>query len=221
MSLDYIAYYRVSTKKEDKKQSTEMQKFAIEKLAKDKGFNIVKEFFDDISAFKERPDYIEMKKYIKKNKNIKGVLIYHWDRLIRDPDEFKDVLTNFTEKEKEIWELTGLVDLNDPDIEMIMRIRTAFSKREVQRTRQRTRDAIKAARAAGKQIGRPTKPFSVKKLKKFLEGEKGNEEFIFSKKDVAEKFFGMTVKTFNNRLREHEFEHLIDEVPKQFRRGEE
>lgn len=218
MSLDYVSYYRISTKKEDKKQSTKMQKFAVGKFKKDKGFNVVREFFDDVSAFGERPDYKEMKKFLDKNSHIRGVIVYHWDRLIRDPDEFKDVMTNFTDKGREIWEVTGLIDLNDPDIEMIMRIRTAFSKREVQRTRKRTKDALAAKKAAGEHIGRPRKPFTVKKLKKFLEGEKGKEKFIFSKKEVANKFFGMSVKTFNDRLREHGYEHLVDEVPKQFKR---
>ena len=198
-----------------------MQKFSVEKFREDKGFNIVREFFDDASAFADRPDYEEMKKFLNDNPNIKGVIVYHWDRLIRDPDEFKDVQENFTFKSKEIWETTGLVDLNDPDTEMIMRIRTAVSKHEVQRTRKRTKDAIEAARAAGKQIGRPRKPFNINKLKKFLEGEEGKEEFIFSKKDIAEKFFGMTVKTFNDRLREHKFNHLIDEIPKQFKRDQD
>lgn len=219
MSLDYVAYYRISTKKEDKKQSVKMQEFGIEKFAKDKRFNIVKRFFDDASAFGERPDFDNMIEYLNKNEKIKGVIIYHWDRLIRDPDEYKDVFDNFTLKNKEIWELTGLLDLNDPSVELVTRIRTAVSKHEVQRTRQRTKDAIKAARAAGKQIGRPKKPFSIKKLKKFLEGEEGKETFIFSKKDVAEKFFSMTVKTFNDRLRKHGYDHLIDDIPKQFKRA--
>lgn len=218
MSLDYVVYYRVSTKKEDKKQSTKMQKFGVEKLAKDKGFNIVKEFFDDVSAFSERPDFNNMVEYLNENEHIKGVLIYHWDRLIRDPDEYKDVFDNFTLKGKEIWELTGLLDLNDPSVELVTRIRTAVSKHEVQRIRQRTKDALAAKKAAGEHIGRPRKTFTVEKLKKFLEEKEGKEKFIFSKKDVAEKFFSMTVKTFNDRLRKNGYAHLINDVPKQFRR---
>lgn len=197
-----------------------MQKYAVDKFKKDKGFHIVREFFDDASAFAKRPDYEEMKQFLEDNPHIKGVIVYHWDRLIRDPDEFKDVQENFTFKKREIWEVTGLVDLNDPDTEMIMRIRTAVSKHEVQRTRQRTRDALAAKKAAGEPIGRPRKLFTVKKLKKFMEGEKGEEKFIFSKKEVAEKFFGMTVKTFNDRLKENEFGHLVGDIPKQFRKDE-
>lgn len=154
-----IAYLRVSTEE----QTVQTQKIAITKWAKDHDYQVLYFFQDPAVSGKvpatSRKGFQDLIEFVKSSK-VEAVLVYELSRVGRT---FWDTLDAI----KVIEEYSPLVSCSpresflqttEPSIRKLMiSILTWVAEREREMLVQRTKDGMKRAKIAGKEIGRPQK----------------------------------------------------------------
>lgn len=154
-----IAYLRVSTEE----QTVQTQKIAITKWAKDHGYQVLYFFQDPAVSGKvpatSRKGFQDLIEFVKSSK-VEAVLVYELSRVGRT---FWDTLDAI----KVIEEYSPLISCSpresflqttEPSIRKLMiSILTWVAEREREMLVQRTKDGMKRAKIAGKEIGRPQK----------------------------------------------------------------
>jgi site-specific DNA recombinase len=155
-------YARISSDRESDGLAIGRQLEDCERLAQERGWRIVERYVDqDVSAFKRtvRPSYQRMLSDLRSG-TIDGVIVYHLDRLHRQPrelEEFFDVCK--AAGVDDLATVTGRIDLADPDGQFQARILGAVSAKESANTSRRIRRKNDERAAAGRVSGGGTRPY--------------------------------------------------------------
>lgn len=155
-------YARISSDREGDGLGVARQLADCEQLAEQKGWLVVDQYVDDdVSAYsgRARPEYARMLDDLR-DREIDGVLVYHLDRLHRQPKELEE----FFEVCKsagvgDLATVTGRIDLADPDGQFQARILGAVAKKESDDKSRRIRRKHEELAERGKLSGGGSRPF--------------------------------------------------------------
>jgi DNA invertase Pin-like site-specific DNA recombinase len=155
-------YARISSDREGDGLAIGRQLEDCERLAEERGWQVVERYVDqDVSAYKSRirPAYRRLLDDLRTG-SIDGVVVYHLDRLHRQPrelEEFFDVCKAVGVDD--LATVTGRIDLADPDGQFQARILGAVAKKESDDKSRRIRRKHEELAAAGKVSGGGTRPY--------------------------------------------------------------
>ncbi len=154
--LRVYVLYRVSTKKQVDKQKDDipMQRIACHQFAKDKGWVIVKEFYEKgISGFKVSAndrDAIQDLKESATKKEFDVLLVYMFDRIGRIDSETPFVVEWFIKQGIQVWSTQeGQQKLEDQTDKLMNYIRFWQANRESQKTSMRLKTRMDQLTEAG------------------------------------------------------------------------
>ncbi len=154
-----IAYLRVSTEE----QTVQTQKIAITKWAKDHDYQMLYFFEDPAVSGKvpatSRKGFQDLIEFVKSSK-VEAVLVYELSRVGRTFWDTLDAIKVIEEHSPLIScsPRESFLQTTEPSIRKLMiSILTWVAEREREMLVQRTKDGMKRARIAGKEIGRPQK----------------------------------------------------------------
>jgi DNA invertase Pin-like site-specific DNA recombinase len=126
-------YARISSDREGDGLAVSRQLEDCERLAELRGWQVADSYVDDdVSAYsdKRRPEYARMLDDLRTG-TINGVLVYHLDRLHRQPKELEAFFDICKEAGvDDLATVTGRIDLADPDGQFQARILGAVAKKE-------------------------------------------------------------------------------------------
>lgn len=149
-------YARISSDREGDGLGVGRQLADCEQLAAQKGWLVVERYVDDdVSAYsgRPRPQYARMLDDLR-DRQIDGVLVYHLDRLHRQPKELEEFFEVCkTAGVGDLATVTGRIDLADPDGQFQARILGAVAKKESDDKSRRIRRKHEELAAAGKRSG--------------------------------------------------------------------
>lgn len=141
-----VGYRRLSDK--DQSNSLETQEKGIRQFATNNNLSLAKMFTDNgTSAFTfDRPEWKKLEAYIKENKQVRYIIIYHIDRFSRAT--LLDALMKLNEVEKrlnvKVRAVTDTLVQNDDDVssQLVRVMQLMFSNNEYNRIKQRVNDGI-------------------------------------------------------------------------------
>lgn len=107
---------------------------------------------------RSRPQWDRMLRCVD-NREIDGLLVYHGDRLIRQPYDLEKLIGISDSQGMRIASPSGTRDLDSPDDRFILRIEAAQACRESDNTSRRVRRALTARRERGLTQGGGRRPF--------------------------------------------------------------
>ncbi|QQR81586.1 MAG: recombinase family protein [Deltaproteobacteria bacterium] len=156
-----VAYFRVSTQE----QSVDMQRRDIRSYCEALGISLVQEYTDEgVSGAKaSRPGLDSLLSDVRRGK-VNTVIVWSLSRLGRS---LKNLLGIVEELEacgvslvsiKEGW------DLATPSGRMIFQVLGALSEWEREQIRERVRSGLRAAKARGRRLGRPTVSYDKERI---------------------------------------------------------
>jgi site-specific DNA recombinase len=154
-------YARISSDREGDNLAVSRQLADCEKLAKQKGWQVVERYVDsDISAYsrKKRPEYLRMLDEIEAGL-VEAIVVYHHDRLHRHPRELEDFIDLCQRQRTMLATVTGDIDLSTYDGQLIARIHGAVAKKESDDKSRRIRRKHEELALAGRPSGGGTRPF--------------------------------------------------------------
>jgi DNA invertase Pin-like site-specific DNA recombinase len=155
-------YARISSDREADGLAIGRQLEDCERLAEERGWRVVERYIDqDVSAYKSRvrPAYRRLLEDLRTG-SIDGVIVYHLDRLHRQPrelEEFFDVCK--AAGVDDLATVTGRINLADPDGQFQARILGAVAKKESDDKSRRIRRKHEELAAAGRVSGGGTRPY--------------------------------------------------------------
>lgn len=155
-------YARISSDRDGDQLGVRRQLADCEELAGAKGWAIVDRYVDDdVSAFsgKPRPEYERLLDDLRAG-SIDGVVVYHLDRLHRQPkelEEFFDVCK--AAGVSDLATVTGRINLADPDGQFQARILGAVAKKESDDKSRRIRRKHEELALSGRVSGGGSRPF--------------------------------------------------------------
>ena len=125
------------------------------------------------------------------------LIIWKLDRAFRSLRQALDVLEVFERRGIEFRSVTDQIDTTTPMGKCMYQVRNAFAELERSLISERTIAGMEAARARGKQIGRPRKlaPADIRRARKLLSGDPGA-----TKKSLAASF-GVSPQTLARSLK--------------------
>lgn len=198
-------YLRVSTDKQD----TQMQKEANRKFIHGKPFKIVASFEDSAKSGALGWERLDLKEMFDKLKNVKGILLYAWDRISRE-EEFAITLIYLLRKENKyvLESSTGLkLNFDEMHNRLIGMIKSVVAEDERLRIKKRQKDGIKTFKKKHKRWGR------FKYYGKSESGKELTEELFWRKyelyrnakisKSAIARLLKMTRTTLYKRLNEN------------------
>jgi DNA invertase Pin-like site-specific DNA recombinase len=144
-----IGYIRVSTREQgDSKLGLQAQQTALEEFAKSKGYEILS-VVEEIASGADGLEYRQMLRYAlaQAKKNKCAVLVAKLDRLSRDVAFVSHLMT-----QRVPFIVAELGDDVDP---FVLHIYAAFAESERRKISSRTKAALAALKAQGKQLGKP------------------------------------------------------------------
>jgi len=156
-------YVRISSDQDGLGLGVERQLKDCVRLAQDLGWQVAEVYQDnDVSAStgRARPAYLRMVDDIARGER-DGVLVYHQDRLHRDPlefEHFRTVLEKHGTPLRFVAGLSGLAD-GDGDGLLALRIMSAVAANETATKKRRVRRKMRANAEAGLPHGGPNRPF--------------------------------------------------------------
>lgn len=189
-----VAYLRVSTEE----QTVQNQKISLTKWAQDHSFQILY-FFEDPAVSGKTPSiqrrgFRELMDFVKTS-NVDAVLVYELSRVGRTFWDTLDAIKAIEENSPLIScsPRESFLQTTDPSIRKLMiSILTWVAEREREMLIQRTKDGMKRARIAGKEIGRPEKIINkdnlISLLSKNLSRRKIAKELGISKATLYKEF---------------------------------
>jgi len=156
-------YVRISSDQLGLGLGVERQLKDCERLALDLGWRVAEVYGDnDVSASngRSRPQYLRMVDDIASGAR-DGVLVYHQDRLHRDPLEFEHFRTVLEGRGTPLRFVAGLSGLADGDGDglLALRIMSAVAANETATKKRRVRRKMRANAEAGLPHGGPNRPF--------------------------------------------------------------
>lgn len=131
LDMNAAIYARVSTDKSLKRQDTETQLMPLREYCKRQGWNLVREYVDDISATKYRPSYEQLLKE-SKQRLFNIVVIYKLDRMFRSTREFLNKIEDLDTHNIRFVCTDQPIDTNknDPASRLLMQIVAAVAEFE-------------------------------------------------------------------------------------------
>lgn len=148
-------YARVST--ED--QKADLQLDALRQYAKARGFEVFKEYVDQISGAKEsRPALNELLADARRGR-FDAVAVWKIDRLGRSVAHLLTVLTELQSLDVAFVSLQEAIDTATPAGRMVFTFLGAVAEFERAIIAERVKAGIRAAQARGKRVGRPNIKF--------------------------------------------------------------
>jgi len=178
-------YVRISTNKES--QKTDRQKVTLERYAAENNFKydaIIEERISGTVKAENRPSYRDLKTKTLREGDI--LVVTDLDRLGRDADdtirECKDLkakgikLIALDIPYMNEWDNTIDDSMYNMVIDIVITLKAHMAEQEREKTVQRIKQGLDAARAKGKTLGRPKAELSkefVREYEKFLNGDYG------------------------------------------------
>lgn len=107
---------------------------------------------------RKRPGWDAMLEAIEANQ-IDAIIVYHGDRLIRQPYDLEKLLSIADSKGIRLASPSGTRNLDNPDDRFVLRIEAAHACRESDNTSRRVRDTVEARARAGKLGAGGHRPF--------------------------------------------------------------
>jgi site-specific DNA recombinase len=155
-------YARISSDREGDGLAIERQLEDCERLAVERGWRVAERYVDqDVSAYKSkvRPAYRRLLSDLSTG-SIDGVVVYHLDRLHRQPRELEEFFEVCAAAGvDDLATVTGRIDLADSDGQFQARILGAVAKKESDDKSRRIRRQKEQEAAAGKVSGGGTRPY--------------------------------------------------------------
>jgi putative DNA-invertase from lambdoid prophage Rac len=148
-----VIYARCSTFE----QNTDMQLRDLRKLAKQRGFDIFKEYVDEAQSGGKtsRPALDEMLKDAQRGR-FSVLLVWKLDRLGRSTSHLISLLENFKAWNVQLVSFGEGLDFTTTAGKLFYTLLGAFAEFEKDTIRERVRAGIRAARARGVRLGRPS-----------------------------------------------------------------
>lgn len=161
-----VSYYRVSSVEQEKGFSISAQKELLKEFAEERNIEIVKEFSEAETAKDAgRHEFNEMLKFMKKNKDIKTILVEKTDRLYRNFKDFVDLdvdKNNYTVYL--VKEGTILTPQSSSHEKLVHGLKVLIAKNFIDNLREETQKGRKKKVKEGFFIGQV--PYGYKKLDK-------------------------------------------------------
>jgi site-specific DNA recombinase len=155
-------YARISSDRESDGLGVARQLEDCERLAQLRGWEIAERYVDDdVSAYtgKPRPEYGRMLDDLQTG-TINAVLVYHLDRLHRQPKELEEFFEVCKEAGvDDLATVTGRIDLADPDGQFQARILGAVAKKESDDKSRRIRRKHEEIALRGRVSGGGSRPY--------------------------------------------------------------
>jgi DNA invertase Pin-like site-specific DNA recombinase len=155
-------YCRLSYAPDGSLEKVERQEADCRKLAEQLGWSVAKVYPDNSrSAWKrnrKRPQWEQMLTDIEAGK-LDGILVYHGDRLIRQPWDLELLLKLADDRHFPMASPQGTKDLNSEDDRFILRIEVAQACKASADTSRRVRRANEARAKEGRPTGGGNRPF--------------------------------------------------------------
>lgn len=176
-----IGYARVSTQDQDLQTQVDALKAAgCEKIYQEKA-----------SAAGKRPALQNMLDNLRAGDE---VVIFKLDRLGRSLKHLIELSERFNSNDIQLISIKDSIDTTTAHGRMMFNIIASFAEFERELIRERTRDAMRTARANGKQIGRPSKDEAVAKARRLY------ATGAMTIKDICETV-GISRPTFYDRVK--------------------
>jgi DNA invertase Pin-like site-specific DNA recombinase len=147
-------YARVSTDE----QHTANQEGELKRYASARGWSIFKVYSDKgfSGAKQDRPALSELMNDARKRR-FDIVLVWRFDRFARSLSQLIGALEEFRRLRMDFISMTENIDTSLPHGELVFQIMAALAQWERSLIAERVRLGLKAARQAGKQLGRPAR----------------------------------------------------------------
>lgn len=143
----------INTRVSTSQQTTENQRFVLEKYANRMGYET--EIFEEVqSSTKRRPIKKELLGHLRKKK-FDGVLVYKLDRWARSSRELILEINELIEKNIGFYSYSENLDFSTATGKLHFNILSAFAEFERTLISERTKEGIARAKREGKQLGRP------------------------------------------------------------------
>lgn len=156
-----VAYFRVSTSD----QSVDMQKRDIENYCRARGLRLDREFVDrGISGARASRPALDTLLVEVRRRKIHTVIVWSLSRLGRSLKHLLSILEEFDSCGITLVSLKEGWDLGTPTGRMIFQIMGALAEWEREQIRERVRGGLRAARARGQRLGRPTVSYDPERI---------------------------------------------------------
>lgn len=162
-------YARVSTAFKHERQNPDTQLFPLREFCKHRGWEIISEYVDDISAVKKRPEYERMLVEARAGRH-DVIVAVKLDRMFRSMEEFVRVVGNLNK-----WNVRLVcadqnidTDKSSPCGILLMNIIAAVAEFERALISERVKAGIARARAQGK-------PWGIYKRRKVIDRAKARQ----------------------------------------------
>ena len=148
-------YGRVST---NNGQNPEMQLCELRAYCERRGWEIAGEFVDvGVSGAKERRPGLDRLLALCRKRSVDAVVVYRYDRFARSLRQLVNALEEFRALGIDFVSLHEGVDTSTPNGRLVFGIFASIAEFERELIRDRVRSGLAAAKAKGKQLGRPRK----------------------------------------------------------------
>jgi DNA invertase Pin-like site-specific DNA recombinase len=146
-------YARVST---NNGQDPEVQLRELREYCQRRGFDITEEFVDKgISGSRERRPALDKLTVVCRKRLVDAVVVYRYDRFARSLRQLVNALEEFRALDIDFISLHEGVDTSTPNGRLVFGIFASIAEFERELIRDRVRSGLAAAKAKGKQLGRP------------------------------------------------------------------
>ena len=145
-------YARVSTNG----QNPDMQLAELRTYCQNRGWEIAGEFVDTgVSGSKEKRPALDRLKAVCRRRSVDAVVVYRYDRFARSLRQLVNALEEFRSLGVDFVSLHEGVDTSTPNGRLVFGIFGSIAEFERELIRDRVRSGLAAAKARGKQLGRP------------------------------------------------------------------
>lgn len=160
-SMEKVAIYlRVSTEgvKNNREQSTDMQKLEIETYLKAKGITEF-QIYEDVGISGTKKDRPALKKLISdcRQGKVSMVVCYKLDRVARSLSNLLELFALFQELKIDFVSVKDSIDMSTATGRLLFQILGAFSEFEAAVIKERVLSGLANARSKGVKLGRPFK----------------------------------------------------------------
>ena len=198
-----IIYTRVSTDEQAEKGfSLGHQEESLRRYCELKGYNVLSHFQDDFSAKTfDRPEWKNLEKFVKNNKNVDLILFTKWDRFSRNANQAHLVIRQMSNKGIEVNSMEQPLDLSNPDNKVMLAMYLILPEVENDKISLRTIDGMRRAMKEGCFLNRIPYGFDRARIDKKATLTRNSDALIVEKafKEVAKGI--EPVETIRKRLK--------------------
>ena len=159
----YVGYVRVSTQKQLKGKSIEIQKEAIKQYCKAHEYKFHKFYIDrGLSAYKKRPQFEAMMEYLLKRHELKGVIVHDLTRFGRSTSDLLYHINRIDAKGKKFISIKDNIDISTKTGRLILTLLAAIADYEKETIMERLTAGKEYAKVHGTKSGKPmNRPLAV------------------------------------------------------------